>query len=46
MRSVGTASGTALRDVAERVAALIAVRGGIRQLADADAVQHDDDGAA
>ena len=33
------------RDVAERVAALVAVRARVGQLADADAVQHDDDGA-
>ena len=34
-----------LRDVAEGVAALVAVGDGIGQLADADAVEHDDDGA-
>ena len=33
------------RDVAERVAALIAIRGGIRQFAAADAVEHDQDDA-
>ena len=45
-RSVGSCSGTCARDVAERVAALIAVGGGVGQLADADAVQDDDDDAA
>ena len=32
-------------DVAERVAALVAIHAGIGQLADADAVEDDDDGA-
>jgi hypothetical protein len=32
-------------DVAEGVAALIAVRGGVRQLAAADAIEHDQDDA-
>ena len=45
LRSVGIFSGTRLRDVADRVAALIAVRRRVRQLADADAVHDDDDGA-
>ena len=39
-------SGARGGDVAERVAALVAVRRRIRQLADADAVEHDDDGAS
>ena len=34
------------RDVAEGVAALVAVRRRIRQFADADAVEHDDDGSS
>ena len=41
-RSVGTLSPTALRDVAERVAALVAVARRVRQLAGADGV-HDDE---
>ena len=44
-RSVGTRSGTLRGDVAERVAALVAVRARVGQLADADAVEDDDDDA-
>ena len=44
-RSVGTRSGTCAGDVAERVAAAVAIAVGVRQFADADAVEHDDDGA-
>jgi hypothetical protein len=43
--SVGTRTSTRRADVAERVAALVAVRGGVRQLADPDAVEHDEDDA-
>ena len=43
LRSVGTRSGDLPRDVAERVAAFVAVRGSIRKSAGADAVEHDDD---
>jgi hypothetical protein len=32
-------------DVDDRVAALVPVRGGVRKLADANAVEDDDDGA-
>src|SRR5262249_49039199 len=35
-----------LGDMAKRVAALVAVRRSVRQLTDADAVEHDDDGAS
>ena len=45
LRSVGTRSGTCLAMLPTRVAALIAVRRRVRQLADADAVHDDDDGA-
>ena len=45
-RSVGSASGTAVGDVAERVAAAIAVTIGVGQLADADAVEDDEDDPA
>jgi hypothetical protein len=34
-----------LGDVAERVAAFVSVLSGVRQLADADTVEHDDDGS-
>ena len=44
-RSVGTLSGTRARDVPERVASPIAVLRRVRQFADADAVEHDDDGS-
>ena len=39
-------SGTCARDVAERVAALSPYATGVGQLADADAVEHDDDDAS
>ena len=46
----GAASAGAVRtlpgDVAERVAALVAVGGGVGQLADADAIENDEDDAA
>ena len=42
---VGNAERNRRGDVAEGVAALIAVRGRVRQLADADAVEHDQDDA-
>ena len=43
--SVGMCRGTCGGDVAERVAALVLIQCGIGQFADADTVEHDDDGA-